>query len=352
MTRDEEQKIRDISREEITRYIDNSLEKRVLDILNKTQKIDQKIEENQEGKNISVKVESQDIERLKEDRAKLEEEIALRIYSQLKGMVSEKNRKDIDAIIKETKNLVMKFYSENKKMKERINSLSGLENVKNENDNLVEKLDRANREIRDRDAKLQEKDGEIQKRDTKLQEKDREIRDRDSKILEKDREIRKYEMEKDGLKDLYRIKSFYDKYMEISYEVRAKLSKVIKSNNIGEFLASCYSMETMDNLWDFVSLHGRNRELNNIKDIKILAQIFEFFIAQENKKYNEDTYMVFAPRLNDCYDPHRHIDIDGNGEDIVTDILFPGYGWVEKNEENEKICTKINKPALVKTCSR
>lgn len=163
--------------------------------------------------------------------------------------------------------------------------------------------------------------------------------------------INESQKEREKLKELYKLQNLYTSYKEMPEEIKLKLKGLIKYDDVNSFIACCFSITTMDDLWDFI-----NEEIkkDNNLDLTVLKEIFSYFVEQQNKKYSEAIYRVLVPKCGEEFDPREHTSANGAGEGKVSEVIFPGYGILNEKtdaaqKEEDRKYKKIKKPAIVKS---
>ncbi len=157
--------------------------------------------------------------------------------------------------------------------------------------------------------------------------------------------------EKEKLSELYRLQELYDRYLTMPEEIKIKLKGLIKYENINSFIACCFSIATMDDLWDFVNEETKKE---NDFDLSVLKEIFSYFVEQQNKKYSENVYRVLIPECGESFEPREHTSINSIRDGKILDVIFPGYGTLNEKiddmqKEEDRKYKKIKKPAIVKS---
>lgn len=170
-----------------------------------------------------------------------------------------------------------------------------------------------------------------------------------NKKIEKIADERKDEKEK--LRELYKLQELYDNYLKMPEEIKIKLKGLIRYENINSFIACCFSIATMDDLWDFVNEEAKK---DNEFDLSILKDIFSYFVEQQNKKYSENVYRVLIPECGESFEPREHTSINSIRDGKILDVIFPGYGILNEKtddmqKEEDRKYKKIKKPAIVKS---
>lgn len=157
--------------------------------------------------------------------------------------------------------------------------------------------------------------------------------------------------EKEKLKELYKLQELYDNYLRMPEEIKIKLKGLIRYGDINSFIACCFSITTMDDLWDFVNEEAKK---DNEFDLSILKDIFSYFVEQQNKKYSENVYRVLIPECGESFEPREHTSINNIRDGKILEVIFPGYGILNEKtddmqKEEERKYKKIKKPAIVKS---
>lgn len=167
------------------------------------------------------------------------------------------------------------------------------------------------------------------------------------RVEKENRELNKKVGKLDGVEELSRL---YENYLKVSEGYRDRLKRLIKDDNVSSFIACCYNIGTMDDLWDSLNVEVRN---GNLADAYILREIFEYFVAQQNKKYDESLYKLLIPAIGEEFDPTKHMAINGSSSGKIEDIIFPGYGNMESKSspdqiDEERKFKKVRKLAMVR----
>lgn len=185
----------------------------------------------------------------------------------------------------------------------------------------------------------------------------REVTRLTDEIQEKKLEIREIEKEKEKLNNrlgkldgVEVLQKLYEHYLEVSSRYRNRLEKLVKTEDVSSFIACCYNIGTMDDLWDSLNVEVRN---GNLADAYILREIFEYFVIQQNKKYDESLYKLLIPNVGEEFDPTKHMAVNGNSSGKIEEVIFPGYGSMESKAnpnqtDEERGFKKIRKLAMVK----
>lgn len=167
------------------------------------------------------------------------------------------------------------------------------------------------------------------------------------RVEKENRELNKKVGKLDGVEELSRL---YENYLKVSEGYRDRLKRLIKDDNVSSFIACCYNIGTMDDLWDSLNVEVRN---GNLADAYILRDIFEYFVAQQNKKYDESLYKLLIPAIGEEFDPTKHMAINGSSSGKIEEIIFPGYGNMESKSspdqtDEERKFKKVRKLAMVR----
>lgn len=167
------------------------------------------------------------------------------------------------------------------------------------------------------------------------------------RVEKENRELNKKVGKLDGVEELSRL---YENYLKVSEGYRDRLKRLIKDDNVSSFIACCYNIGTMDDLWDSLNVEVRN---GNLADAYILRDIFEYFVVQQNKKYDESLYKLLIPAIGEEFDPTKHMAINGSSSGKIEDIIFPGYGNMESKSspdqtDEERKFKKVRKLAMVR----
>lgn len=167
------------------------------------------------------------------------------------------------------------------------------------------------------------------------------------RVEKENRELNKKVEKLDGVEELSRL---YENYLKVSEGYRDRLKRLIKDDNVSSFIACCYNIGTMDDLWDSLNVEVRN---GNLADAYILRDIFEYFVAQQNKKYDESLYKLLIPAIGEEFDPTKHMAINGSSSGKIEEIIFPGYGNMESKAspdqtDEERKFKKVRKLAMVR----
>lgn len=185
----------------------------------------------------------------------------------------------------------------------------------------------------------------------------REVTRLTDEVQEKKLEIREIEIEKEKLNNrlgkldgVEVLQKLYEHYLEVSSGYRNRLEKLVKTEDVSSFIACCYNIGTMDDLWDSLNVEVRN---GNLADAYILREIFEYFVIQQNKKYDESLYKLLIPNIGEEFDPTKHMAVNGNSSGKIEEVIFPGYGSMESKAnldqtDEERGFKKIRKLAMVK----
>lgn len=167
------------------------------------------------------------------------------------------------------------------------------------------------------------------------------------RVEKENRELNKKVGKLDGVEELSRL---YENYLKVSEGYRDRLKRLIKDDNVSSFIACCYNIGTMDDLWDSLNVEVRN---GNLADAYILRDIFEYFVAQQNKKYDESLYKLLIPTIGEEFDPTKHMAINGSSSGKIEEVIFPGYGNMESKAspdqtDEERKFKKVRKLAMVR----
>lgn len=167
------------------------------------------------------------------------------------------------------------------------------------------------------------------------------------RVEKENRELNKKVGKLDGVEELSRL---YENYLKVSEGYRDRLKRLIKDDNVSSFIACCYNIGTMDDLWDSLNVEVRN---GNLADAYILRDIFEYFVVQQNKKYDESLYKLLIPAIGEEFDPTKHMAINGSSSGKIEEIIFPGYGNMESKAspdqtDEERKFKKVRKLAMVR----
>ena len=234
-----------------------------------------------------------------------------------------------------------------KEVEDRNREIITLENTIKEKEGINNRLETEKRNLESKNANLHENTEKLNREITRL----------DNEIQDKKLEIREIETEKerlnrrlgklDGVEVLQKL---YERYLEVSPTYRNRLENLIRTNDVSSFIACCYNIGTMEDLWDSLNVEIRS---GNLADAYILRDIFEYFVIQQNKKYDESLYKLLIPNVGDEFDPTKHMAIDGKSSGKIEEIVFPGYGTMESKSnpnrtDDERGFKKIRKLAMVR----
>lgn len=234
-----------------------------------------------------------------------------------------------------------------KEVEDRNREIITLENTIKEKEGINNRLESEKRNLEAKNANLHENTEKLNREITRL----------DNEIQDKKLEIREIETEKerlnrrlgklDGVEVLQKL---YERYLEVSPTYRNRLENLIRTNDVSSFIACCYNIGTMEDLWDSLNVEIRG---GNLADAYILRDIFEYFVIQQNKKYDESLYKLLIPNVGDEFDPTKHMAIDGKSSGKIEEIVFPGYGTMESKSnpnqtDEERGFKKIRKLAMVR----
>lgn len=234
-----------------------------------------------------------------------------------------------------------------KEVEDRNREIITLENTIKEKEGINNRLETEKRNLESKNANLHENTEKLNREITRL----------DNEIQDKKLEIREIETEKerlnrrlgklDGVEILQKL---YERYLEVSPTYRNRLENLIRTNEVSSFIACCYNIGTMEDLWDSLNVEIRS---GNLADAYILRDIFEYFVIQQNKKYDESLYKLLIPNVGDEFDPTKHMAIDGKSSGKIEEIVFPGYGTMESKSnpnqtDEERGFKKIRKLAMVR----
>ena len=234
-----------------------------------------------------------------------------------------------------------------KEVEDRNREIIILENTIKEKEGINNRLETEKRNLESKNANLHENTEKLNREITRL----------DNEIQDKKLEIREIETEKerlnrrlgklDGVEVLQKL---YERYLEVSPTYRNRLENLIRTNDVSSFIACCYNIGTMEDLWDSLNVEIRS---GNLADAYILRDIFEYFVIQQNKKYDESLYKLLIPNVGDEFDPTKHMAIDGKSSGKIEEIVFPGYGTMESKSnpnqtDEERGFKKIRKLAMVR----
>lgn len=234
-----------------------------------------------------------------------------------------------------------------KEVEDRNREIITLENTIKEKEGINNRLETEKRNLESKNANLHENTEKLNREITRL----------DNEIQDKKLEIREIETEKerlnrrlgklDGVEVLQKL---YERYLEVSPTYRNRLENLIRTNDVSSFIACCYNIGTMEDLWDSLNVEIRG---GNLADAYILRDIFEYFVIQQNKKYDESLYKLLIPNVGDEFDPTKHMAIDGKSSGKIEEIVFPGYGTMESKSnpnqtDDERGFKKIRKLAMVR----
>lgn len=222
---------------------------------------------------------------------------------------------------------------------------------------LRDDIENKSREIINLSNIITEKEKENDSFNEKVRLLNREVTRLESEIQEKKLEIKEIEIEKEKLnrrlEKLYGVEvlqKLYEHYLKISSGYKNRLENLIKTDDVSNFIACCYNIGTMDDLWDSLNVEIRN---GNLADAYILRDIFEYFVMQQNKKYDDSLYKLLIPNIGEEFDPTKHMAINGNSSGKIQEIIFPGYGSMESKSnpnqtDEERSFKKIRKLAMVR----
>lgn len=308
------------------------------------------IEENFQIKNYLIE-EFKDIIELNESEGEKEmikkiKDFILNLISDNKNLENTKSEleKKVKNLKEESRELeidIKSLHNEKIQLKEEVNNLKKLLNEKEVEFETIKKA-KNNLEL-----KVNELEDKKKNYEKNLNEKKIELDLVSKKLLEEKKEKENIKQRLGGVEKLQEL---YEKYLKVSDEYREKIENLIKTRDVNSFISCCYNIGTLDDLWDSLRIEIKNEK---IEDVKILSEIFQYFIEQQNKKYDESLYRVLIPEIGEEFNPTKHMSIDGSGSGKIEEVIFPGYGTLEnkvdKNQKDEeRKFKKIRKLAMVK----
>ena len=256
--------------------------------------------------------------------------------------------KDIESLKEEKKRL-------NCDINEAERSIKSLNDRKNDFEKEVERLEKTIREKNEYNQKLEtevkEAINQLNELETIKNKLTGEIEDKKEKLKEVEQSKEKLNKRLNKLSDVEILQNLYDRYLSVSDNYREKLKNLIKSEDVSSFIACCYSIGTMDDLWDSLNIEVKN---GNLSDAHILKEIFGHFVIQQNKKYDESIYKLLIPEIGEEFDATKHMSINGNTSGKIEKVIFPGYGQMESKTnpdqtDDERKFKKVKKLAMVET---
>lgn len=166
-----------------------------------------------------------------------------------------------------------------------------------------------------------------------------------------DIQVEKMQLQKrlDRLASLETLQTIYEKYLMVSEKKKEDWKNLIRYEDMDSFLACCYRINTMNDLWDAVNQDVKN---NNYDDMEQLNEIFEYFILQQNKYYEDSIYRIINPQIGEQFDPTKHMPVNGKSSGMIEKVVFFGYGELEGKTsqtqlEEERKIKKVKKLAMV-----
>ena len=234
-----------------------------------------------------------------------------------------------------------------KEVEDRNREIITLENTIKEKEGINNRLETEKRNLESKNANLHENTEKLNREITRL---DNEIQDKKLEIREIEKEKERLNRRLGKLDGVEVLQKLYERYLEVSPTYRNRLENLIRTNDVSSFIACCYNIGTMEDLWDSLNVEIRS---GNLADAYILRDIFEYFVIQQNKKYDESLYKLLIPNVGDEFDPTKHMAIDGKSSGKIEEIVFPGYGTMESKSnpnqtDEERGFKKIRKLAMVR----
>lgn len=234
-----------------------------------------------------------------------------------------------------------------KEVEDRNREIITLENTIKEKEGINNRLETEKRNLESKNANLHENTEKLNREITRL---DNEIQDKKLEIREIEKEKERLNRRLGKLDGVEVLQKLYERYLEVSPTYRNRLENLIRTNDVSSFIACCYNIGTMEDLWDSLNVEIRG---GNLADAYILRDIFEYFVIQQNKKYDESLYKLLIPNVGDEFDPTKHMAIDGKSSGKIEEIVFPGYGTMESKSnpnqtDEERGFKKIRKLAMVR----
>lgn len=234
-----------------------------------------------------------------------------------------------------------------KEVEDRNREIITLENTIKEKEGINNRLETEKRNLESKNANLHENTEKLNREITRL---DNEIQDKKLEIREIETEKERLNRRLGKLNGVEVLQKLYERYLEVSPTYRNRLENLIRTNDVSSFIACCYNIGTMEDLWDSLNVEIRG---GNLADAYILRDIFEYFVIQQNKKYDESLYKLLIPNVGDEFDPTKHMAIDGKSSGKIEEIVFPGYGTMESKSnpnqtDEERGFKKIRKLAMVR----
>lgn len=234
-----------------------------------------------------------------------------------------------------------------KEVEDRNREIITLENTIKEKEGINNRLETEKRNLESKNANLHENTEKLNREITRL---DNEIQDKKLEIREIEKEKERLNRRLGKLDGVEVLQKLYERYLEVSPTYRNRLENLIRTNDVSSFIACCYNIGTMEDLWDSLNVEIRS---GNLADAYILRDIFEYFVIQQNKKYDESLYKLLIPNVGDEFDPTKHMAIDGKSSGKIEEIVFPGYGTMESKSnpnqtDDERGFKKIRKLAMVR----
>lgn len=302
---------------------------------------------------------NEDLEREKREHSdnikrleKKEEELRVNISElERKYNASESKVRELNGEIRnlEAKESMLKNNIENKNRE-----IKNLENTITEKERENDRLENEKMNLENKNSSLNENirtlNREVSRLENEIQEKKSEIREIEEKFIEIKGKNEKSNRRLEKLAGVEILQKLYEHYLEVSSEYRSRLENLIKTDDVSSFVACCYNIGTMDDLWDSLNVEIRN---GNLRDAYVLRDIFEYFVKQQNKKYDESLYKLLIPNVGDEFDPTKHMAINGNSSGKIEEVIFPGYGSMESKSDSsqtdeERGFKKIRKLAMVR----
>ena len=234
-----------------------------------------------------------------------------------------------------------------KEVEDKNREIITLENTIKEKEGINNRLETEKRNLESKNANLHENTEKLNREITRL---DNEIQDKKLEIREIEKEKERLNRRLGKLDGVEVLQKLYERYLEVSPTYRNRLENLIRTNDVSSFIACCYNIGTMEDLWDSLNVEIRS---GNLADAYILRDIFEYFVIQQNKKYDESLYKLLIPNVGDEFDPTKHMAIDGKSSGKIEEIVFPGYGTMESKSnpnqtDDERGFKKIRKLAMVR----
>lgn len=135
--------------------------------------------------------------------------------------------------------------------------------------------------------------------------------------------IAKIETDSNLFKNRYAdIDNAFDIYLELSNEMKQRLTNIFKAENIYGFMSAIGDWNNVEGLWGF----AKRRIIEEESEVEKLVLLVRFLFAAYKQQALVCNYELITPQIGEAYDSDRHsikgLQTDGHISKVLLDGIF------------------------------